>query len=73
MSSELDTLSGVRHFLFLMDSDRMSGRMRPVLFWGLALIAILAGFADLTRGGITIGPILLVIGYCILIPVAILN
>lgn len=56
-----------------MDTDRMSARMRPLLFWGLALLAIVAGFADLTRGGITIGPILLVLGYCVLVPVAILR
>lgn len=31
------------------------------------------GYADLWRGGITIAPILLVAGYCILIPIAILK
>jgi hypothetical protein len=56
-----------------MDADRIQGRMRPILFWGLALITILAGFGDLARGGITIGPLLLVIGYCILVPLAILK
>jgi hypothetical protein len=48
-------------------------RSRPLLFWGLALVTILAGFADLWRGGETIAPILLVIGYCVLIPIAILK
>jgi hypothetical protein len=56
-----------------MGPDRMPNRVRPLLLWGAALLVIIAGFADLTRGGITIGPILLVIGYCILIPVAILK
>lgn len=48
-------------------------RPRPLLYWGVALVTILAGFADLWRGGETIAPILLVIGYCILIPLAILK
>lgn len=48
-------------------------RTRPLLFWGLALLVILAGFADLWRGGETIAPVLLVIGYCVLVPVAILK
>ncbi|MCC6319235.1 MAG: hypothetical protein IT361_16300 [Gemmatimonadaceae bacterium] len=46
---------------------------RPLLFWGIALLTILAGFVDLWRGGETLAPILLVIGYCVLIPVAILK
>jgi hypothetical protein len=48
-------------------------RSRPLLYWGLALLAIVAGFADLWRGGVTVAPILLVIGYCILVPLAILK
>jgi hypothetical protein len=43
------------------------------LFWGAAAITLLLGFADLARGGITIGPVLLVIGYCVLVPLAILK
>lgn len=50
-----------------------SPRSRPLLFWGLALATILAGFVDLWRGGETIAPILLVIGYCVLVPIAILK
>jgi hypothetical protein len=53
--------------------DRMSSRMRPLLFWVVALLTIAAGFMDLARGGITIGPILLVLGYCVLVPIAILK
>ena len=34
---------------------------------------LLAGFADLARGGVTLAPILLVIGYCVLVPLAILR
>jgi len=46
---------------------------RRFLWWGIAIVVILAGFADLARGGDTIAPILLVIGYCVLVPVAILK
>lgn len=43
------------------------------LWWGIALVTILLGYADLARGGTTIAPILLVAGYCVLVPVAILK
>ena len=56
-----------------MASDEKPPRTRPLLFWGLAAVSIGAGFADLARGGETIAPILLVIGYCILVPIAILK
>ena len=46
---------------------------RTRLFWGLALGTILLGYADLARGGMTIAPILLVAGYCVLVPMAILK
>ena len=48
-------------------------RPRPFLWWAVAIAVILIGFADLARGGETVAPILLVIGYCVLIPVAILK
>ena len=48
-------------------------RSRPFLYWGLAGAALVLGFADLARGGVTIAPILLVLGYCVLIPLAILR
>ena len=48
-------------------------RSRPLLFWGIALATLLAGFIDLARGGETLGPVLLVIAYCVLIPIAILR
>jgi len=47
--------------------------MRPLLWWAIAAVVILAGFADLARGGETIAPILLVVGYLVLIPIAILK
>ena len=56
-----------------MAPENQPPKMRPFLFWGLAALTILAGFADLARGGETIAPILLVIGYCVLVPIAILK
>jgi len=47
--------------------------MRGVMWWGIALLVLLVGFADLARGGETIAPILLAIGYCVLVPIAILK
>ena len=44
----------------------------PVLWWGAALLALALGYADLARGGDTAAPILLVVGYCVLVPRAIL-
>ena len=46
---------------------------RSWLWWGLGLAAILLGYADLARGGTTVAPILLVAGYCVLVPIAILK
>jgi hypothetical protein len=43
------------------------------VWWGVALVVLAAGYADLMRGGATIAPILLVLGYCVLIPLAILK
>jgi len=39
----------------------------------LAAASLVVGYADLWRGGITVAPILLVLGYCVLIPIAILK
>jgi hypothetical protein len=44
-----------------------------MLWWGIAFVPILLGYADLARGGMTIAPILLVAGYCVLVPLAILR
>jgi hypothetical protein len=48
-------------------------RSRPLLFWGIAAAALLAGYVDLWRGGVTLAPLLLVVGYCVLVPIAILK
>lgn len=39
---------------------------------GVGILTIIAGYLFLAKGSITIAPILLVAGYCVLIPVAIL-
>jgi len=46
---------------------------RALLFWGAAALVLLAGYVDLARGGDTIAPILLVLGYVVLVPLAILK
>lgn len=69
----LDTLLVTGHTSELMGSQGQLPRSRPLLFWGVAIVTIVAGYADLARGGITLAPILLVIGYCVLVPIAILK
>jgi hypothetical protein len=56
-----------------MADTETSTRSRTLLWWGIAGATILAGYADLARGGETIAPILLVVGYCVLVPLAILK
>lgn len=48
-------------------------RSRALLLWGVAALVLLAGYADLVRGGETLAPFLLVLGYCVAVPVAILR
>lgn len=50
-----------------------SARSRSAILWAAAALTLLAGYADLARGGETLAPILLIIGYCVLIPLAILK
>jgi len=42
-----------------------------LLRW-LAALALLAGYLDLFAGGLTLAPMLLVVGYLVLVPVALL-
>jgi len=56
-----------------MTSGRSVQGSRPGLWWGLAAAALVVGYADLWRGGGTVAPILLVLGYCVLIPIAIVK
>lgn len=46
---------------------------RPVLWWGISSLTLAVGYADLWRGGITLGPVCLVVGYGVLVPLAILR
>ena len=56
-----------------MSTTDTSSRTRRLLLWGLAAAAMVLGFIDLWRGGITVAPILLILAYCVLIPLAILK
>ncbi len=73
MNTSLDTVSGLTYTTALMAEIEESSRTRSLLWWGIAAAVILAGFADLARGGETIAPILLAVGYCVLVPLAILK
>ena len=64
--AKIDIASGPR-------AGREGVARRSWLYWTVATIVLLAGFADLARGGETLAPILLVIGYCVLVPLAILR
>lgn len=44
-----------------------------LIWWGAAALLIVLGYADLWRGGETVAPLLLVLGYCVLVPIAILK
>jgi hypothetical protein len=46
---------------------------KPAFWWGLAAVTLLLGYADLWRGGMNVAPMLLVVGYCILVPIAIMK
>jgi hypothetical protein len=39
---------------------------------GLGVATLVAGYVSLSRGSITLAPILLVLGYCVLIPASLL-
>lgn len=55
-------------------------KIRPNIAFGrnnyllliIGIITIIAGFIALAKGSITLAPILLVVGYCVIIPLAIL-
>lgn len=48
-------------------------RVSAAVLWALVAVTLLLGFADLWRGGDTLAPLLLVLGYCVLAPLAILR
>jgi len=69
----LDTLTVQVYTTSPMAETETSPRTRGSMWWIAAAVVILAGFADLARGGETIAPILLALGYCVLVPLAILK
>jgi hypothetical protein len=69
----LDTLIGAVYTTRPMVETGTESRTRRWMWWGIAGLVLVAGFADLARGGETIAPILLAVGYCVLIPIAILK
>lgn len=56
-----------------MTNANISSRSRALLWWGVAALVIAAGYVDLARGGETIAPVLLVAGYLVFVPLAILR
>ena len=46
---------------------------RGHIVFAVAAAALSIGYADLIRGGITVGPVLVVIGYAVLVPAAMLT
>jgi hypothetical protein len=57
----------------MMSEAKVSNRFRALIWWGVAALVIAAGYADLARGGETLAPVLLVAGYVVLVPLAILR
>jgi hypothetical protein len=53
-------------------SSRAPAR-RARLLRALASAALLLGYADLVRGGVVVAPVLLVMGYLLLVPIALLT
>ena len=45
---------------------------RNYMFFGAAMLSIIIGYIALGQGSITLAPILLVLGYCILVPVSLI-
>jgi hypothetical protein len=50
----------------------ISLRKKNYAIMGAGLVTIIVGFITLASGSITLAPILLVLGYCVLIPVGLL-
>ena len=46
---------------------------RASVRWAVAGLVLAVGYAELWRGSQTIAPILLAVGYCVLVPFAILG
>ena len=46
--------------------------MKNYVLGAAGLLSIILGFLSLSRGSITLAPILLVLGYCVIVPIALL-
>ena len=46
--------------------------MKNYILFGIAMAVIIVGFIMLGQGSISMAPILLILGYCVLIPVALI-
>jgi hypothetical protein len=53
-------------------SDHLPLDRENLILFAVALAVIVVGYLFLARGSITLAPILLVLGYCVLVPVAII-
>lgn len=49
-------------------SDTLAFSYRNYWIFGAALASIVIGYVTLSKGSITLAPILLVAGYCVLVP-----
>jgi len=47
-------------------------KKRNYVIMGVGLATVVAGFISLSAGSITLAPLLLVVGYCVLIPLSLL-
>jgi hypothetical protein len=72
-SVSIDTISEPGYTNPLMPNPETRSRRSAAVWWGAALVALGIGYADLARGGITLAPVMLVLGYCVLVPLAILK
>lgn len=45
---------------------------RNYIFFGAAMVSIILGYITLGQGSITLAPILLVLGYCVLVPISLI-
>jgi len=63
---------GARRRTPALASDHLPFDRENLILFGIALAVIVVGYLFLAKGSITIAPILLVVGYCVLVPVAII-
>ncbi len=52
------------------EAIRIRGERKNIGLFGGGIAAIVVGYLLLSQGDVTLAPILLVIGYCVLIPLA---